>query len=92
MLVLAGDLAGAKSRFEAALAVSERLADQNKGSAEAQRDLMVSYAKLGGVFPKQGWWARGLAVGERLAGEGRLAPVDAWMIEDMRNKARGDGA
>ena len=42
VLVLAGDLQGAKARFEASLLVSERLAEQNPGSAEAQRDLSVS--------------------------------------------------
>ena len=65
---------------------------RNPESAEAQRDLIVSYAKLAGIFPRQGWWARAHAVAARLAREGRLAPVDAWMVEDSRRKAEADAA
>ena len=46
VLVQAGDLAGAKARFEASLKVAERLAEQNPGSAQAQRDLWVSMWRL----------------------------------------------
>ena len=74
VLVLAGDLQGAKARFEASLLVSERLAEQNPGSAEAQRDLSVSMNKLGDVLvlagDLQGAKARfeaSLLVSERLA-------------------------
>ena len=91
VLVLAGDLAGAKARFEASLAVSERLAEQNKGSAEAQRDLIVSYVKMSDTFPKQGWAGKALAICEALANEGRLAPADAWMLEELRKRAAEDG-
>jgi tetratricopeptide (TPR) repeat protein len=90
VLVLAGDLEGAKGRFEESLEVRERLAEQNPGSAEAQRDLIVSMNKLGGVFPRQGWWSKGLAVCQRLVAEGRLAPADAWMLDDLRNRAESD--
>ena len=90
VLVKAGDLSGATARFEASLKVSERLAETNPGSAEAQRDLIVSYAKLGEVVPHQGWWSRGLAVCERLAAEGRLAPTDAWMLDELRERAAGE--
>ncbi len=87
----AGDLEGAKARFEGSLKVSERLAEKNPGSAAAQRDLMVSYAKLGEILPHQGWWANGFAVCERLVAEGRLAPADAWMLDHLRKRAAEDG-
>ena len=90
VLVKAGDLSGAKGRFEESLKVRERLAETNPGSAEAQRDLIVSYAKLGSVLPGQGWWARGLAVCERLVAEGRLAPADQWMLQELSRRAADD--
>ena len=90
VLVLAGDLSGATARFEESLKVREGLAERNPGSAEAQRDLIVSYAKLGESFPHQGWWSKGLAVCERLVAEGRLAPADAWMLDHLRKRAAAD--
>lgn len=50
----AGDLAGAKARLEEDLVIAERLAAQNPGSAEAQRDLSISLEKLGDVLVKAG--------------------------------------
>ena len=74
----------------ASLAIAERLARDNPGSAEAQRDVIVSFAKLGGLFPGQGYWAKAQALVQRLMDEGRLAPADAWMLEDTRAKAAAD--
>lgn len=68
--VLAGDLAGARARFEASLAVAERLAAQNPGSAAAKRDLSVSLIKLTDVLVQAGDLAGArsrFAVAERLA-------------------------
>ena len=50
----AGDLAGAKARYEASLQIAERLVAENKGSAQAQRDLSVSLDNLGYVLLKAG--------------------------------------
>jgi phage tail protein X len=65
---------GRKARHEASLAVLERLAAANPGSAEAQRDLSVSLNKLGDVLVQAGDLAAAreryqasLAVAERLA-------------------------
>jgi tetratricopeptide (TPR) repeat protein len=55
VLMKAGDLSGAKERFEESLKVSERLAQQNPGSAEAQRDVWVSMWRLAGI---DGSWIR----------------------------------
>jgi tetratricopeptide (TPR) repeat protein len=90
VLVKAGDLSGAKARFEESLALAEKLAAANPGSAEAQRDLIVSCAKLAGIFPKQGWWAKTHAIALRLQQEGRLAPADAWMVEVCATRAAED--
>ena len=70
----------------------EQLAALDPGNAGWQRDLIVSYAKLAGMQPGAGWWAKGLAVAEKLASERRLAPVDMWMVEDLREKAAAEAA
>lgn len=45
VLFRAGDVAGARLRYEASLEVAERLATANPDSTEAERDLAVSLAK-----------------------------------------------
>ncbi len=90
VLFMSGDLAGARDRFKDSLRVSERLAEMNPGSAEALRDLIVGYANMGEMFPGQGWWAKANTIAERLSSEGRLAPVDLWMVEDSRQRAEED--
>ncbi|MGF1606036.1 MAG: hypothetical protein ACFB22_06820 [Rhodothalassiaceae bacterium] len=92
VLEQAGDLAGARARYEAGLEIATRLAAANPGSAAAQRDLIVSFAKLGAIAPGAGWWAKGLAVAERLAADGRLAPADQWMLAELREKAAAEAA
>mgnify|MGYP000971259681 CR=1 FL=1 len=67
-----------------------QLAAQNPGSAQAQRDLVVSYAKLAGLFPGQGWWAKAHEVCARLAADGRLAPADAWMLDVTAKQAAAE--
>jgi len=86
-----GDLRAARRGYEEADAAFKRLAEKNPGSAEAQRDLIFSYANMGSIYPQQGWWAKGLVVCQRLASEGRLAPADAWMLDDLRKRAAEDG-
>jgi len=90
VLVAAGDLEGARSHFEGGLKIREHLAENNPGSAEAQRDLMISYFKLGAIFSGQGWFAKGLAICEKLVSEGRLAPADGWLLDDLRQRAAAD--
>jgi len=85
--VQAGQLDEARRRFEQGLEIRERLAAQNPSSAEALRDLIVSYAKLGGLTGHAAWWQKALRVAEGLEAEGRLAPVDAWMLPVLREKA-----
>jgi hypothetical protein len=83
-----GDLGGARRSYEQALEIHEKLARANPISAAAQRDLIVSYAKLAQVTGDKSWWKRALDVAETLHREGRLAPVDARMLEYLRERAR----
>ena len=86
VLVASGDLAGARARFEESLKISERLAAANPTSAEAQRDLIVSHWKLGGLLGGERHWSEALRIALDLQSQGRLAPRDAWMIDELRNR------
>ncbi len=55
----AGDLPDAKAAAEQALAIAHELA-KDKGNAQAQRDLSVSYNKVGAVLVAQGHLAEAL--------------------------------
>jgi len=84
LLVKAGDLDGAKARFEDSLKIAERLAKQSPDSAEAQRDVWVSMWRMpqlqgGGVT-----WAEVLAKLEEMKECGTLSPGD----EPLRQQAR----
>jgi eukaryotic-like serine/threonine-protein kinase len=85
-----GDLAGALQAFRADLAIAERLAADDPSQAGWQRDMIVSYAKLGGMDPGAGWWAKALAVAEEMAAKEILTPRDAWMLEDLKSRAAKD--
>jgi tetratricopeptide (TPR) repeat protein len=76
ILLIEGALGEARSEFEAALAIAERLASQQPGNAEWQRDLSVSYDRLGDAEVAAGnlaaareHFASGLAIRERLAAQ-----------------------
>lgn len=86
VLVKAGDLEGAKARFEASLRVRERLAQQNPGSAEAQRDLWVSLwrlAQMGHIVT----WVNVLERMEAMNARGTLLHTDKPFLEQARARA-----
>ena len=58
MQVAQGDLAGALKSYRDSLAIIERLAQSDPGNAGWQRDLSVSYIKVGDVQTAQGDLAR----------------------------------
>jgi hypothetical protein len=77
----------ALAAYRKALAIREALSLRDPANTEWQRDLIVSHFKLS----ESGSDARhhleaALAIATRLAGEGRLAPVDAWMVEEFRQR------
>ena len=88
--VKAGDLADARTAFEESHDVLAKLAAANPGSAEAQRDVIVSLAKLAQMTGEVAYWKQALPIVEKLAAEGRLAPADAWMLEDIRSKSAAE--
>jgi hypothetical protein len=74
--VQAGDLAGARARFEEDLAIARKLAKDNPSSAQAQRDLLVSLVKLGQLIHDRARLREALAIARELERTGRLAPRD----------------
>lgn len=88
VLVAEGRLAEARASFEKSRALREDLAAADPANAEWKRDLIVCYWKLAafGDADAAAWRRQALAIAEALAADGRLAPADAWMVEDLRNR------
>ncbi|MEM1389603.1 MAG: hypothetical protein AAGG45_00850, partial [Pseudomonadota bacterium] len=82
-----GQLEDAHRHFTESLETRRALAKDNPTSAEAKRDLIVSYWKLAQITGELIWWQRALPVVEDMAERGILAPTDAWMLDDIREKA-----
>ena len=77
MLVAQGDLAGALKSYHDSLAIADRLAKSDPGNAGWQRDLSVSYNKVGDVQVAQGDLAGALkSYSDSLAIADRLAKSD----------------
>jgi tetratricopeptide (TPR) repeat protein len=77
----------ALAAYRKGLAIAEALGLRDPANTQWQRDLIVSHVKLsesGGDSRRHLEGA--LAIATRLAGEGRLAPVDASMVGDLRQK------
>jgi len=70
----AGDLAGAKARYDEGLALARELVKDTPSSAQAQRDISVSLDRLGDVAIQAGnlaeakiWFEEGLLLARKLA-------------------------
>ena len=85
--VKAGDLVAGRTAFTESLETRRTLAAANPESAEAQRDVIIGLANLAQMTGEVSYWQQALPIVEKLAEEGRLAPKDAWMLEDIRKKA-----
>ena len=85
--VAQGDRAGALQAYEQSRAIRDKLAARDPANAEWQRDLIVSNVKLAEVAEEASKAKRhyraALDVAVALRDAGRLAPVDAWMVEDL---------
>jgi tetratricopeptide (TPR) repeat protein len=89
-----GDLAGALAAYEAYHPIAERLAASDPVNAEWQRDLIVSHWRIAAVLEelpeRRGEAAahlgKALAVARELTGSGRLAPPDAYIVEELEQR------
>ena len=96
VLVAQGALEGALENYREGLEIRRRLLSQDPSHSERARDLIVSCVKMSetDVANAATFLAEALEIAERLAAQGRLAPVDAWMLGRLREMlaaARGDG-
>jgi TIR domain/CHAT domain/AAA ATPase domain len=75
----------ALQRYQTLLDRHRRLAAAEPGRADYQRDLIVSCVKLSEALPGDArkYLPRALEIASRLRTEGRLAPTDHWMIDDL---------
>ena len=88
-----GNLQCARNAYNVALAVRHSLAAQDRDNAEWQRGLLVSNVKLAEVADAEhqasdaaAHLRTALDIADQLAQGGRLAPVDAWMHDDLRRR------
>ena len=86
VLVAQGDGAGALAAYRKTHAILERLAASDPSNAGWQRDLIVSNVKLSEITGEKRYVARALEVAHAMAERGILAPVDAWMVEDLERR------
>jgi hypothetical protein len=73
--------------YQAALAIRERLATADPGNAQWQRDLVVSFVKLSEVTGDRAYAEQALSIALAMRQRGILAPRDAWMIEELNQRA-----
>ena len=87
MLVAQGNLPAALARYQAVLAIRERLAKADPGNARWQRDLAWTHWRVGEALARQG--ARSEAAGVLEQGRSnivrlrQLSPDDATLQKDL---------
>jgi hypothetical protein len=79
-----GDLAATLAFYRKTLVISETLAGRDPGNVQWQRDLIVSLIKVSTMSGEKSYLQRALNLALTLKNSGRLAPVDDWMIDDLR--------
>jgi tetratricopeptide (TPR) repeat protein len=84
-----GDRNRALTAYRTALAVRETLT--RRDPTQWQRDLIVSYVKMAEAEPTaaRAQLSRALDIARTLQSEGRLAPTDAWVIDDLTQRLGG---
>ncbi len=88
VLVAQGDRGGALKAYQAGLAIREALARRDPANTEWQRDLIVSCVKISENDPThaRARLSQALEIAHRLQADGRLAPIDAWMPDDLARR------
>ena len=83
-----GDGAGALAAYQAGLDIARGLAQRDPANTQWQRDLVVSNVNLSEVVKtgKRAYLERALQIVRDLYETNRLAPVDAWMLDDLTRR------
>jgi tetratricopeptide (TPR) repeat protein len=78
----------ARAAYQKSLAIAERLAQAEPDRADYQRDLIVSFVKISESDSLQArrWLSQALSIARALQSQGQLAPVDAWMVDDLARR------
>jgi tetratricopeptide (TPR) repeat protein len=78
----------ARQAFAKSLAIRERLAQAEPGRADYQRDLIVSWVKMSDIEPARAreHLSRAHDIARSLRDQGRLAPADAWMVDELARR------
>ena len=85
ILIAQDNLTDALEAYKTRLGIMETLANADPGNTQWQRDLIISHVKLavaGGEAASH--YRKALDIAEWLEAEGKLAPVDVWMVDDLR--------
>jgi hypothetical protein len=90
----ATDPAGALAAYSEAKGIREWLAASDPGNAGWQRDLIVSHWRLADLLEEMAdqqaeaaaHWSQALEIARRLADEGRLAPADGHVVEELERR------
>jgi hypothetical protein len=82
--VARNDLAGAQAAYAEGLGIARKLAALDASSARAQRDVMVSLAKLAAMKAQGVTWAMVVQQLELMQSLGMIAPRDSWMLAEAR--------
>jgi hypothetical protein len=85
MLLRAGDLAAARTRYDESLAIAQRLAVVNPTSAQALRDLIITHVKLG-TADLDAHWFEALRLYDQMAAKGLLTSTDREGMELVRQR------
>lgn len=89
VLVAQGNLPAALTSYRADLGIAETLAQRDPGNTAWQRDLVVSYVKLSEVTGDKAYVSKALTIAQAMQQRGTLAPRDAWMVDDLKQRVRG---
>ena len=91
VLLSQGDRDGALAAYRAALAIRETLVRRDHANTHWQRNLIVSYVRMAEAEPTtaRAQLSRALHIARTLQSEGRLAPTDAWMVDDFTQRLDG---
>ncbi len=82
-----GEGDAALEAYQAGFEIAENLAKRDPENSEWQRDLIVSYVRFAelGDDAKQRY-QNALAIARALKDDGRMQPVDFWMIEELEKR------
>ena len=88
VLVAQGEREEALKSYRASLAIAETLARRDPANTQWQRDLVVSYYKISETVPEEAYalLTEALAIVQRLSDSGRLAPIDRWILDDLKRR------